>query len=187
MEKKEFDTQRWDEYVQAVEDFTKDKKEIMGEIEGLTPHILKEHLEEAVQYKKGYYKNDKGQYEYVKGIEVTNDVSNLCRMGFNGEDRGVWIHYCIIDDDSVRQFDSPVFMFSSQFNPRITPKDELMKPTTKEDFDAQVERTVKNLIADYPEKRNPQEYLDYMEGFDKLCEEYKDVLGMVFPGVFEED
>jgi len=187
MEEKEFDTQRWDEYVQAVKEFNQDKKEIMSEIEGLTPHILREHLEEAVKYKKGYYKNNKGQYEYVKGIEVTNDTGNLCRMGFNGEDRGVWIHYCIIDDDSVHQLDCPVFMFTSQFNPRITPKDELMKPTTKEDFDAQVERTVKNLIADYPEKRNPQEYLDYMKGFDKLCENYKDVLGMVFTGLFDEE
>lgn len=186
MEEKGFDLTRWNEYTKKLSEFYKDNQEIMGEIEYLTPHILKEHLEEAVKYKKGYYKNDKGQYEYVKGIEVTNDISNLCRMGYNGEDRGVWIHYCIIDDDSVRQFDCPVFMFRSQFNPRITSKDELMKPTTKEDFDAQVERTIKNLIADYPEKRNPQEYLDYLEGFHKICENYKDVLGTVFPGIFDE-
>lgn len=187
MEFTEEQDKRWNEFTDKLAKFGKERKEIMEEIQYLTPHILKEHLEEAVQYKKGYYKNKKGQYEYVKGIEVTNDTSNLCRMGYNGEDRGVWIHYCIIDDDSVRQFDCPVFMFSSQFNPRITPKDELMKPTTKEDFEAQVERTIKNLVADYQEKRNPQEYLDYINGFEKICEEYKDVVGMVFPGFVDED
>lgn len=152
--------------------FTDENSELISEIAGLTPGILKKDLEEAKGYQKGYYKNNKGVYWYVKGIEVTNDTLNLLRMGFNGEDRGVWVHYCEVKDHSICDNDVPICAFSSLFDPRFTPKDELMHKTTKEDFENKVAEVTKTVLADYQEKRSVTEYLGFMRKFVKMCSKY---------------
>lgn len=171
--------ERIDEYVGKMKAYTNEHEYVLGRISGLTWHRLKRDLEEAVQYQRGYYKNAKGEYRYVKGIEVTNDTGNLCRMGMNGEDRGVWVHFCEVNDRKAGYYDVPISMFTSKHDARFTAPDELMKPTTREDFEAQVQRTMRNIIADYAEAVDAQHYLDVMNGVDALCEEYGDVSGSV--------
>ena len=164
----------WKKFSNAYKRFVKANKEICDEVRGLTPDILEKDLIDAAKFKKGYYKNKDGLYIYVKGIEVTNDTGNLLRMGFNGEDRGVWIHFCEVDDKRVEYMDLPIASFScSYFNPRWCKPSQLMKPTTKEDFDAQVQKAVGNICADYTEKRDIKEYIDYMKKFDKLEKKYE--------------
>lgn len=151
--------------------FIEDNKEVLNEILGLTPNILKDHLKEALQIQKGYFKNKKGEYQYVKGIEVTNDIGNLCRMGFNGEDRGVWIHYVLLNEHSVLYNDVPIFMFTNKMNPAWTKPEDLLVPTTKEDFMQQLAKTIGNIVAPYQEKRDINEYLDVLNGWSDLEEE----------------
>lgn len=156
-----------------IEDFVNQNKEISEEIEYLTVGILRKDLEEALKYDKGYYKNKKGLYIYIKGIEVTNDVSNLCRMGYNGEDRGVWIHYCEIQDKRAMYLDLPIGTFCGALFSRNLPEEERLYPTTKEDFDSQVKKTIENITSDYEQKRDVREYLDFFEKWDKLYDEVK--------------
>lgn len=155
-----------------LREFFSDKKncEIKTELDGLTEWRLREDLDEAKKYRKGYFRNKKGQYIHVKGVEVTNDTSNLCRMGFNGEDRGVWIHYCIVDDRRVQYNDVPVFTFAYFFDPSCSPKDELFVPTTRKKFEEAVERAVSSFIGGYKEKRDPREYISFFEELDKIYE-----------------
>ena len=153
--------------------FFNNKRDTIDEISGLTQWVLRRDLEEAVKYNKGYYKNKKGVYRYLKGIEVTNNTGYLCRMGFNGEDRGVWVHYCEVTNRKAGYYDVPIVVFSSKFDPRFTPEDELMVSTTKEDFEEQVQKVVQNIISDYPQKRDPKEYLDMLNEWKELMEEYK--------------
>lgn len=154
-------------------EFLKENEEISNETSYLTEWILRKDLEEALNYNKGYYKNEKGQYVYVKGIEVTNDVSNLCRMGYNGEDRGVWVHYCMVENNRAMYTDVPIGSFYGVMFSKSLPKDEIMHPITKEEFDAQVKKTLENITADYEQKRDVKEYLDFFEKWDKLYEEVK--------------
>lgn len=149
-------------------------KEILERTSGLTTDILLKDLKDASKYKKGYYKNKKGVYIYVKGIEVTNDLTNLGRMGYNGEDRGVWIHYCMVDDRSVNYMDVPVSVFNvTYFNKGLTNPDELLRPTTKEEFEAKVKETVNALCADYTEDINPKEYQKVVKRWLKLYDNFK--------------
>lgn len=154
-------------------EFLKENEEISDETRYLTEWILRKDLKEALNYNKGYYKNEKGKYIYVKGIEVTNDVSNLCRMGYNGEDRGVWVHYCEVENNSAMYVDVPIGSFQGMMFSKSLPKDELMHPITKEEFDAQVKKALENITADYEQKRDVQEYIDFFEKWDKLYEEVK--------------
>lgn len=171
----------WKKFSKDLKKFADANKDIVHELAGLTPHILEEDLKEALKYKKGYYKNENGLYVYVKGIEVTNDIGNLCRMGFNGEDRGVWIHFCEVDDKSVYYRDLPIASFScSFFNPHWCKPKELLKPITKEEFDKQVKKAVKNICADYTEKRDPKEYLEYFKKEEKFYKKYEKFCHNVF-------
>jgi len=174
MEEKEL-KERVDEYVTKLAMYLESNKDVFDRTSGLTYNILKEDLEEAVQYQRGYYKNEKGEYRYVKGIEVTNDTGNLCRMGMNGEDRGVWVHFCELDERKVGYYDTPISMFISKHDPRFTDPENLMKPTTREDFEAQVQRTIRNICSDYTEAIDVQHYLDVLNGSEAIDEEYKDV------------
>lgn len=175
----EITKERIKEYVGKMKVFCNENKDVLERVNGLTWQKLKEDLEEAVQYQRGYYKNDKGEYCYVKGIEVTNDTGNLLRMGMNGEDRGVWVHYCYLEDRRVGYVDVPIATFLMKHDARFTNPDELMKPTTREDFEEQVKRTIQNIVADYPEAVDVQHYLDVIHGADALDEEYKDVASPV--------
>lgn len=156
-----------------VIDYFKAHKEIIDEIEGLTEWKLREDLQEAVQFTHGYFKNKKGEYRYLKGIEVTNDTGNLCRMGYNGEDRGVWVHYCEVDDKHVIYNDVPIGVFTYWLNPSCVSDKDVFVPTTKEDFDQQVQKTVQNIISDYQEKRDAKEYLDFLNGWNGLCDKVR--------------
>lgn len=153
---------------EKIKNFFDKNKEIISEIAGLTTHILEEDLKEALSIQKGYFKNKKGEYLFVKGIEVTNDTGNLLRMGFNGEDRGVWVHYVSLTKDSIIYNDIPIAAFINQTNPRLNKPDVLMVPTTKEDFEEQLTKTVKNIISDYQEKRDIREYLNVFDEWDQL-------------------
>lgn len=153
--------------------YYKEHQELAGEIEYLTQWNLIEDLKEAIKYQHGYFKNKKGEYRFLKGIEVTNDVSNLCRMGFNGEDRGVWVHYCEVDNRRVIYNDVPVSVFTYWLTPTCVDAESLFEPTTKEDFDEQVKKTVNNIISDYNEKRPAQEYLDFLNGWNDLYAKVK--------------
>lgn len=156
-----------------VINYYKEHQDLVGEIRYLTEWKLKEDLEEAVKYKHGYFKNKKGEYRFLKGIEVTNDVSNLCRMGYNGEDHGVWVHYCEVNNKRVIYNDVPVGVFTYWLNPNCVDAESLFEPTTKEDFDEQVKKTVQNIISDYQEKRDAKEYLDFLKGWDDIYEQAK--------------
>ena len=156
------------EVLERVKNFADEHKDVLKEICGLTQHILIKQLQEACKYNRGYYKNKKGEYIYIKGIEVTNDTSNLLRMGFNGEDNGVWIHYSLVDEKSISYHDIPIFVFTGKFDPAFTHEDELMIPTTKEDFEEAVKRATENILADYNQKREPKEYLDVAIEWGKL-------------------
>ena len=159
----------WNKAFNKLKDYAYAHKEILNRVSGLTMDILLKDLKDASKYKKGYYKNKRGAYIYVKGIEVTNDLSNLCRMGYNGEDRGVWIHYCMVDNRSVNYIDVPVSTFNvTYFNKRWAKPDELLHRTTKEEFEAKVKETVNTLCADYTEDINPKEYQKVVKGFCKL-------------------
>lgn len=151
-----------------VIEYFKAHKEIIKEIDGLTEWKLFEDLKDAIKIQHGYFKNDIGEYLYVKGIEVTNDTSNLCRMGYNGEDRGVWVHYCEIADRRAIYNDVPVTMFTYFMSNAVEEKKRL-KPTTKEDFEQQVQKTIQSFISDYQEKRDINEYYDFMTGWDDIC------------------
>ncbi|MBP5721977.1 MAG: hypothetical protein J6X18_00130 [Bacteroidales bacterium] len=159
----------WEKAYNELKKFSDAHSEIISEIAGLTPGILERDLERAKNYQKGYYKNKKGVYWHVKGIEVTNDIGNLLRMGFNGEDRGVWIHYCEVTDHSIKDNDVPVCSFCSLFDARFTSADQLMRRTTKEDYENKVAEVTKTVLSDYVQKREVSEYLSFMRKFVKLC------------------
>lgn len=159
-------------FLNKLKAYIDSNKEILDKTSGLTQDILLKDLKEASKYEKGYYKNNNGTYIFVKGIEVTNDLDNLCRMGYNGEDRGVWIHYCIVDERSVNYIDTPMSYFTvTFFNASWCKPDELMHPTTKEDFEAKIKQTVEMLCADYKDAVNPKEYYKVISGLDKLYKE----------------
>lgn len=173
---------RWQQFAEKVKAYGDAHKEILDRTSGLTQHILMEDLKEAAQYQKGYYKNANGVYMYVKGVEVTNDTGNLCRMGFNGEDRGVWIHYCLVDDRSVNYIDTPMASFSvNYFNRQWCKPKDLMHPTTKEDFETKVKETITTLCADYTEAVDPKEYYEVIKGWDDLYDEFQDVVKNILP------
>lgn len=155
-----------------VVEYFKVHKEIINEIEGLTERKLFEDLQDAINIQHGYFKNDIGEYLYVKGIEVTNDTGNLCRMGYNGEDRGVWVHYCEIDDRQAIYNDIPVTAFTYFMSDAVEEKKRL-KPTTKEEFEQQVQKTIQSFISDYQEKRDINEYYDFMGGWNDLCDKVR--------------
>lgn len=155
-----------------IVEYFKAHKEIIKEIEGLTEWKLFEDLQDAINIQHGYFKNDIGEYLYVKGIEVTNDTGNLCRMGYNGEDRGVWVHYCEIDDRRAIYNDVPVTTFTYFMSNAVEEKKRL-KPTTKEEFEQQVQKTIQNFISDYQEKRDINEYYDFMSGWNDLCDKVR--------------
>ena len=160
------------ELMNKLEAFKSEHREILDRISGLTCDKLLSDLQEAVKYKKGYYKNEKGDYIYIKGIEVTNDIGNLSRMGYNGEDRGVWIHYCLVDDRSVTYIDSPISLFSGcYFNESLCKSKELMYTTTKEDFEDKMKKVIEILTEDYSENVNPKEYYDVANEWHNLCHE----------------
>lgn len=164
----------WDKFLNKLKAYGDAHEEILNRTRGLTTGILLKDLKDASKYKKGYYKNKKGVYIYVKGIEVTNDLSDLCRMGYNGEDRGVWIHYCMVDDRSVNYIDVPVSTFNvTYFNKSWAKPDELLHRTTKEEFEAKVKETVNTLCADYTEDINPKEYHKVIKGLCKLYDEFE--------------
>ena len=173
----------FNELLEQIDEFKAQNKEVLDEIVGLTYGNLVRDLDEAKNYRKGYYKNKKGVYWYVKGIEVTNETWNLLRMGYNGEDRGVWIHYCEVTDSSVKDLDVPLCAFTSMFNPRFTDEENLMRPTTKSAFTRKVHRVVNRALADYPEKRGVEEYLDVAKKWGELSNELYD---MMFPEVGAE-
>ena len=151
-----------------IKDFLEKYKEIIAEIIGLNPWILERDLKDAVSIQKGYFKNKKGEYLFVKGVEVTNDIGNLLRMGYNGEDRGVWVHYVYLTKDSIIYNDIPVASFINQTDPRFNKADVLMIPTTKEDFEEQLTKAIKNILSDYQEKRDIREYLDVLNEWNQL-------------------
>lgn len=153
---------------EKIKEFFDKNKEIIAEIAGLTTWILEQDLKEALSIEKGYFKNIKGEYLFVKGIEVTNDIGNLGRMGFNGEDRGVWVHYVFLTKDSIIYNNVPIAVFTNQTNPRFNDPDVLMVPTTKEDFEEQFTKTIKNILSDYSEKRDIHEYLNVLNEWEKL-------------------
>lgn len=155
-----------------IVEYFKAHKEIIKEIEGLTEWKLFEDLQDAINIQHGYFKNDIGEYLYVKGIEVTNDTGNLCRMGYNGEDRGVWVHYCEIDDRRAIYNDIPVTTFTYFMSNAVEEKKRL-KPITKEEFEQQVQKTIQNFISDYQEKRDINEYYDFMSGWNDLCDKVR--------------
>ena len=160
-----------------LETFISEYKQILDKMSGLTCDKLLSDLQEAVKYQKGYYKNEKGNYIYIKGIEVTNDTWNLSRMGYNGEDRGVWIHYCLVDDRSITYIDSPISVFSGcYFNEALFKPEELMHATTKEDFEDKVKKVIEVLTEDYSENVNPKEYYDVANRWYNLCNECSDTL-----------
>ena len=176
MTDKEFQERLTEMYVLTdprVIDYYKQNSELCNEIQYLTQWKLEIDLEAAIKLQHGYFKNKKGEYRFLKGIEVTNDVSNLCRMGFNGEDRGVWVHYCEVDDKHVIYNDVPVHTFTYWMNPNCVDAESLFEPTTKEDFDEQVKKTVQNIISDYQEKRDAKEYLDFLNGWNDLCNQIR--------------
>lgn len=165
------------ELMNKLEAFRTEHKEILDKILGLTYDKLLSDLQEAVKYQKGYYKNGKGDYIYIKGIEVTNDTGNLSRMGYNGEDRGVWIHYCLVDNRSVTYIDSPISVFSGcYFNEALFKPEELMHATTKEDFEDKVKKVIEILTKDYSENVNPKEYYNVANEWNDLCNECSDTL-----------
>lgn len=155
-----------------VIEYFKQHNEIVNEIEGLTEWKLFEDLKDAIKILHGYFKNDIGEYLYVKGIEVTNDTSNLCRMGYNGEDRGVWVHYCEITDRRAIYNDIPVTAFTYFMSNAVEEK-KRFKPTTKEDFEQQVQKTIQSFISDYDEKRDVNEYYDFICGWNGLCDKVR--------------
>lgn len=159
-----------------LETFISEYKEILNKMSGLTCDKLLSDLQEAVKYQKGYYKNGKGDYIYIKGIEVTNDTGNLSRMGYNGEDRGVWIHYCLVNDRSVTYIDSPISVFSGcYFNKALCKPEELMHTTTKEDFEYKVKKVIEVLTEDYSENVNPKEYYSVANEWNNLCHKCSDI------------
>ena len=147
-----------------------ENKEIVNEICGLEIETLYEHLQLAKKYNKGYYKNKDGEYLFVKGIEVTNNTGDLCRMGFNGETRGVWVHYCLISDTECVNTNVPVFTFDSKFDPSLTEPKKLMKSTTKRAFNRKMKSVISKMAKQYESKREVSEYLDFL---DKFIELYK--------------
>jgi hypothetical protein len=155
-----------------IVEYFKAHKEIIKEIEGLTEWKLFEDLQDAINIQHGYFKNDIGEYLYVKGIEITNDTGNLCRMGYNGEDRGVWVHYCEIDDRRAIYNDIPVTTFTYFMSNAVEEKKRL-KPITKEEFEQQVQKTIQNFISDYQEKRDVNEYYDFMCGWNDMCDKVR--------------
>ena len=171
------DIKRLEEYRKRLQAYQDEHGEVLRRTNGLTTSVLIKDLEKAAKYTLGYYKNDLGEYRYVKGIEVTNDLWNLCRMGLNGEDRGVWVHFCELNDRKAGYYDVPIAAFIPKHDPLLTKPEELMKPTTKEDFDAQVERTIRNICAPYPESVDPQAYLDALNSFFALADEFEDIEG----------
>lgn len=153
---------------EKIEQFFDKNKEIIAEIAGLTTKILEQDLKNALSIQKGYFKNKKGEYLFVKGIEVTNDITNLGRMGFNGEDRGVWIHYVSLTNKLILYNDVPIASFVNRTDPRFAEESDLMVPTTKEDFEEQFTKTIKNILSDYSEKRDIHEYLNVLNEWEKL-------------------
>lgn len=168
--------QAFNDYISLIERmkrFSTENAEVLSEIYGLSLGTLKRHLEKASKYQRGYYKNKRGEYIHVKGIEVTNNTGDLLRMGFNGEDRGVWVHYCIISPKSIAHKDDPISMFDYLFDKNWVSDDEVFIPTTKEDFERQFEETTKTILSDYTQKRDVQEYINAVDGMVGLFNEYE--------------
>ncbi len=150
-------------------------KVILNKISGLMLEPLVEQLKEAVKCKTGYFKNENGVYIYIKGIEVTNDTGNLLRMGMNGEDMGVWIHYTLVDKRSINYIDSPIYSFTIPYFSEIAMSKDKMYPITKEDFDAQVKTVTESFCSPYQDAINPKEYLNVIKKKETLL---KDLLNL---------
>lgn len=67
--------------IERLKQFSTENAEVLSEIYGLSLGTLKRNLEKASKYQRGYYKNKRGEYIHVKGIEVTNNTGDLLRMG----------------------------------------------------------------------------------------------------------
>ena len=146
-------------------------KVILNKTSGLMLEPLVEQLNEAVKYKTGYFKNEKGVYIYIKGIEVTNDTSNLLRMGMNGESMGVWIHYTLVDERSINYIDTPIYSFTVPYFSKLAKPEDKMHPITKEDFDTQVKMITENFCSPYQDAINPKEYLNVINKKEALIKE----------------
>lgn len=157
-----------DELIKEIDEHYKKNEELYNEIDGLTHGFLERDLEEAVKYNRGYFKNDDGEYMFLKGIEVDNNTGNLCKMGYNGEDRGVWARYVIISDNKVLDLNHPISMFTSNFSRMFVAEKKVFRETTKEEFDAQVEKTIRSMCAPFDQKREPKEYLDALKEGDAI-------------------
>lgn len=153
---------------EKIKEFFDKNKEIIAEIAGLTTWILEQDLKTALSIQKGYFKNKKGEYLFVKGIEVTNNTGDLLRMGFNGEDRGVWVHYVSLTNKVILYNDVPIASFVNRTDPRFVNELDLMVSTTKEDFEEQFTKTIKNILSDYSEKRDIHEYLNVLNEWENL-------------------
>ena len=169
----EIDMKSYEQYKSEMDEYDSKYKEVMDEIVGLTGWILEEDLKDAVKYAKGYYKNNKGQYLFIKGIEVTNDTGNLCRMGYNGEDRGVWIHYAFIDEHQIMNNDIPIGMFMFYTNPRCVDDEHVFTPTTKEEFEKKFRQLCWTLHIDADSQLASSDYREFAEEFYKLGLEHR--------------
>lgn len=152
-----------------LKSYASEHEDILKLADGLSTDKLLTDLKEAMKYHKGYYANSRSVFIYVKGIEMTNDVADLCRMGFNGEDRGIWIHYCIIDGRSVSYVDVPISSFVvNYFDRRYCKKDELMHPITKEEFEGKVRDTINVICSDYEKAIDVNECYKVIKKFEEL-------------------
>ena len=147
--------------------------DIYKEIEGLTLHKLLADLHEALIYDKGYYKNNDNEFIYVKGIEVTNDIANISRMGFNGEDKGVWIHYAVLNKKEIYYYDKPVSSFSSFFSACMNSPEKKFYTCTKEEFEEQLKTVISNILSDYEGKRPIKEYFDFVKNLNESYEKFE--------------
>lgn len=154
--------------------FVDKNSDIVNRIDGLDQVRLAKDLKLASKFKCGYYKNKAGTFIHVKGIEVTNDTGDLLRMGFNGEDKGVWVHYCIVDDTSIINTSKPVNTFSCYFSKDWNTRTGVMRKVTKEEFDKKVEEVTRSINSDYESAIDPNEYLKVVRKFNKLLDDVLD-------------
>ena len=168
-------TKELDALLHQFDKFIADNKAIYDNIKYLTISVLHEKLKFAKSIKCGYFKNDDGSYLYIKGIEVYGDVGDLCRMGYNGEDRGVFAHYVTIDANGMTIHNEDVGRLQYYMSSAVADNLRYYK-CDKAEFDAMVASMVHSIHTVPDACTDIDNYIQFVDKYTELSKQIKQAM-----------
>lgn len=164
-----------------LEQLRKDNADIFECTSKLTISKLIDDLEDAVKFRKGYYKNAKGSYFYIRGVEIDGSCS-LLRGGMNAEDRGVYVHFTEVSKTQLYAGDMNIVQLAYLMAPMNT--EDKLEPATEQEFDAAYEALISSCKHEPEVCEDPQIVLDvykkYVEYSRAQCDAVKEAVGGKF-------